>query len=142
MKYSSSGHTEHGIGDNIRMPKLDIRQVLAANIERFNQSSDNQLSIKAGISKSHLSEIMRGLSVPTIDVVAKLADALGRMPWELLADSEETRRRALERLLYNPNVAAPDSEVEKHLPPSPKKVAATRRRKRGTPEGPNPEGAE
>ncbi len=54
---------------------------------------------KAGISQSHLSEILRSVSSVSVDLLADLARAAGCQPWELLADSEETRRAAIDKML-------------------------------------------
>jgi len=37
----------------------------------------NKLAVEAGISPSHLSRIERGLTVPSYDVLDRIADALG-----------------------------------------------------------------
>jgi transcriptional regulator with XRE-family HTH domain len=128
-KYSVLGHSERAIGNNSRMAKSDIKQILAQNIERFNRSSQAKLADRAGMSKSHLSEVMRGISVPTIEIVAQLAEALGRQPWELLADSTATRNAALAKMILGD-----DAEGESVVPP---KIGAARRRRRNGNPKPN-----
>ena len=123
------------------MKKLEIRQVLARNLQDAIDRSpliENQrrLALRSGVSPSHLSEIMRGLCSVTVDLVNDMAHALGVQPWELLADSESTKREALARMLWSGGVT--DSEVEKHLPlpPAPTKEVAPKRKKGGGNEGP------
>lgn len=135
---STFRHPDFGKPHNRRMGKLPIRQILARNLQAaIDKSSlvDNQrgLALRSGVSPSHLSEIMRGISSVTVDLLADLAGALGLQPWELLADSEETKRAALARMMWGGGI--PDKEVEKHLPlppkPAPAKEVAPKRKKPG-----------
>lgn len=48
-----------------------------------------ELSSRAGISRSYLTQIEHGESIPTQDKIIKLAEALGALPSELLG--EDTR---------------------------------------------------
>lgn len=57
------------------------------------------LAQKAGISGSHLSEILRQLASVTVDLVADLAKALGVQPWELLVNGEEAKKVAWTRIV-------------------------------------------
>lgn len=105
-------HPDKPIGQNGRVKKADIRQILARNLrEAMNNSQtlDTQLALagRAGISQSHLSEILRGITSVTVDLVNDLAYALGMEPWELLADSEETRQAALAKLMWGEKSAPP-----------------------------------
>jgi transcriptional regulator with XRE-family HTH domain len=129
-----SGHTDTGIAQNGRMTKLDIRQVLARNLREAMQKSptlNTQLALagRAGISQSHLSEILRGITSATVDLVNDLAFALGVQPMELLADTESARQAALAKMLWGERVE--NSRVAEHypMPPVPKKEAAPRRKK-------------
>jgi len=95
-----------------------LRQILARNIADAMHRMpglDTQLGLaaKAKIGQSHLSRILRGESAATIDRVAKIAKALGMQPWELLVDTELTRRAALERMIVG--ATAPNERVAKAL---------------------------
>lgn len=60
------------------------------------------LAGKAKVSESHLSEVKRGLSTPTIALLNDLAHALGLEAWELLVDWDASRNRVIERLFPPP----------------------------------------
>lgn len=101
------------------------------------------LAGKCGLAVSSLSEIRRGHVSPGIDTLNDIAHALGVQAWELLANDEETRRRAIERALSR--VPVPDDVVEQHypLPPKvealrPRKEVAARRRKKDQGKGARP----
>lgn len=138
---SRFGHSEPPMPDNSGMEKLSIRQILTRNLRDAMTKGgldQKKLAAAAGISESHLSEVLRGISVPTIDLVARLAGAVKLQAWELLADTESTRQAAMARLLWGENVA--NEKVERHypLPPAPvppKKEARPQRKKerRGPP---------
>lgn len=111
-----------------------LRQTLAANItaelERSRiLDSANSLAKRAGISQSHLSKVLRCDAALTTDKLAAIADALGCQPWELLANTEATRKAALERMLGGPVRPVSDQRVEESFPPV-KKTAGSKRRKR------------
>lgn len=111
---------------------MQLRQVLAQNLKKAMDEQpglDTHMAIskRAGIAQSHFSKVMRGEASATTDLIAALAKAVNREPWELLADSEATRKSALERMILGPRV--PDEKVEKHLPVPPKEVAAKHRKK-------------
>jgi transcriptional regulator with XRE-family HTH domain len=132
---SQFGHTERPIADNSGMEKLSIRQILTRNLRDAMKKAgwdQKKLAAAAGISESHVSEVMREISVPTIELVARFANALKLQAWELLADSVATRQAAMARLLWGQGVT--NEKVEQHspLPPveaPPKKEARTPRKK-------------
>lgn len=98
------GHIDGRIADNGRMEKQKLRQVLARNLkdamaEATGLNTQETLSRRAGLSQGYLSELLRGLSAATTDTIADLANALGRQPWELLVDDEETRKSALAKMI-------------------------------------------
>jgi transcriptional regulator with XRE-family HTH domain len=100
-----SAHNEDCFPDNGVMRKADIRQLLTRRLnDEMDRAGMNQqaLAQRAGISVSHLSEIRRGISSVTTDLLNDLAYALGCETWELLIDEEETRRRAIERAVSRP----------------------------------------
>lgn len=121
------------------MAKPDIGQIFRRNLEQaMERAGINQqnLAPKAGMSVGHLSEVRRGLVSPTLGLLGDLAHALGIEPWELLADSETTKRNALAKLLWSGD--APDKAVAEHFGPAPhvpekkaplKKTPAPRRRR-------------
>lgn len=91
-----------------------------------------KLAASAGISASHLSEVLRGISVPTIELVARLAAALKVQTWELVADSDQAKQAAWAKLLWGGAVA--NEKVEQHYPlppatPAPPKEEAPKRKK-------------
>lgn len=135
---SNFRHTDFGKPHNSGMKKIEIRQVLARNLQAEidrHPVIENQraLALRSGVSPSHLSEIMRGMCSVTVDLVNDMAYALGIQPWVLLADSEETKRAALSKMMFGHAVA--DAEVEKYLPFPPKsaphKEGAPKRKKPG-----------
>lgn len=66
---------------------MDIRSRLGHNIRRLRQSqgwSQEQFAFEAGIHRTYISDLERGIRNPTITVVEKLATALGARAGELL----------------------------------------------------------
>lgn len=121
------------IGQNDRMENMALRQTLADNIEAAIErslvlDSANALAKKAGISQSHLSKVLRCEAAATTDLIASIAEALDCQPWELLANTEATRKAALERMLGGPVRPVPDKRVEEVFPTV--KSMAGKRRKR------------
>jgi transcriptional regulator with XRE-family HTH domain len=67
---------------------MDIRRQLARNIKRLRQArgwSQEELADEAGLHRTYVSGIERGVRNPTITIVAVLAKALAVAPAELLA---------------------------------------------------------
>lgn len=84
---------------------MDIKQTLKGRLtEEMERQGINQetLAGRAGISPSHLSEVRRGLSSITVELLNDLAWALHCYAWELLIDDEEIRRDAIERAVTRP----------------------------------------
>ncbi|WP_083276808.1 helix-turn-helix domain-containing protein [Sphingobium phenoxybenzoativorans] len=55
---------------------MDVRQRLAANLRRLRQErelSQEQFAFEAGIHRTYVSDLERGMRNPTINVVEKLA---------------------------------------------------------------------
>lgn len=116
------------IAHNGRMKKVDIRQIFASNLRaRMAERGYNQTNMAtwSGVSQAHISEILRGVSKISLDLVAELAYGLRCEPWELLVDSEATRKNILSKML---------GLEERPPPPEPlkpvKKVVAAQRRKK------------
>ena len=129
---SSAGNSASGIGISLRIPFVDnseLRKVVAHNLRRLMEATpglDTQEAVarKAVIAQSHVSKILRCQANATLDLVAALARAFNVLPWELLANTEATRKAALERMLYGPAQDEPHREL-------PRKEVALRRRKKG-----------
>ena len=71
-----------------------VRQRIGPTIKALRQEqgfSLNTLAEQAGISPSHLSRIERGLTVPSYDVLDRVADALGSDLSELRSEEESAR---------------------------------------------------
>lgn len=129
---------DKAIGENRPMAKpltkAELRQIVGDNIRAAIERSEsvtsiNALAKKAGVSQSNLSEAMRNLSALTTDTLAEIAACLDCQPWELLANTESTRKAALERMLGGPVKLVPNRRVEEVFPPVPKSVAAKRKRR-------------
>lgn len=113
---------------------MQLRQILAHNLKTamaHTPGAETQLALakKAGIAQSHLSKLLRLEAAATTDLIAALARAPGREPWELLADSEATRQAALQRMILGNR--APDARVNELLPPAPIPEVARRKKGRG-----------
>ncbi|MGH6967131.1 MAG: helix-turn-helix domain-containing protein [Phenylobacterium sp.] len=66
---------------------MAIREILSANLRGFRQKSglsQEELAHRAGIDRTYVSSLERGVYAATIDVVERLAKALGVEVWELL----------------------------------------------------------
>ena len=68
---------------------MDVVLLLGENVRRQRQSlgmSQEQLALEAGMKRSYVSELERGLRNPTVRALGRLADALGVCPSALLSD--------------------------------------------------------
>lgn len=66
---------------------MDIRKVIAHNVREFRQEhvwSQEELADRAGVHRTYISQVERAVTNPTATVIAKIADALGVEPCELL----------------------------------------------------------
>jgi transcriptional regulator with XRE-family HTH domain len=79
------------------MDPRDLRQAFAANLRRLRHAkgiSQEDLAYEADVNRTYLSKLEKGVSYPGLEIIAKLADALGIEPAELLTlPSDERRRR-------------------------------------------------
>lgn len=122
------------IHNTVRVKKTtSSREVLAANLARLMEqtpglNSQPAVGKRAGVAPTHVGRILRQESAATIDMLDAIAGAFGLTAWELLTDSEQTRRLAIERMMFGNHV--PDARVEEALPPPPSKVIAMKRRRR------------
>ncbi len=53
--------------------------------------SQEKFAAKAGISRTYMSEIERGVTVVSLESIARIAKALGLVPSVLLRHAEESR---------------------------------------------------
>lgn len=131
------------IGFGYTIPFVDkkpLYQTFIDNVrDRMRESVDvktqTALASRAQMSQGFVSEILSGDSIPSLEIVERVAFALRCQPWELLADSEATRKAALERMILGSRVT--DERAAEHLPPAPEKEAAAKRRKKDD-DGANP----
>ena len=66
---------------------MSIREILAANMKalrRLRGFSQEELAFRADIDRTYVSLLERKKYGATVDVLAKIADALGVEPFELL----------------------------------------------------------
>ncbi len=74
---------------------MDIRVAFAENLRKFRKAaglSQEELAHIAGIERSYVSMLERRLNSPTIDMVAKLAAAIGVQPFELLLPVRKNKK--------------------------------------------------
>lgn len=67
---------------------MDIRRQLSRNLRRLRAEkgwSQEELADRAGLHRTYVSGVERGVRNPTITIVAALAKALGVPPAELFA---------------------------------------------------------
>jgi transcriptional regulator with XRE-family HTH domain len=79
------------------MDPRDLRQAFAANLRRLRHAkgiSQEDLAYTADMNRTYLSKLEKGVSYPGLEIIAKLANALGIEPAELLElPTDESRRR-------------------------------------------------
>src|SRR2546421_9778175 len=66
---------------------MDLREVFATNLRRLRHAkglSQDDLAYEAGVSRSYLSQIEKGVFFASLKIVGKLASALDAEPAELL----------------------------------------------------------
>lgn len=67
---------------------MDIRKVFAQNLRRVRRDrgfSQEELAHRAGVDRTYVSALERGVYSASITMLAKLAQELGVEPWQLLA---------------------------------------------------------
>jgi ribosome-binding protein aMBF1 (putative translation factor) len=65
----------------------DLRQAFAANLRRFRHAkgvSQEDLAYEADVNRTYVSKLEKGVSYPGLEIIAKLANALGVELAELL----------------------------------------------------------
>ena len=73
---------------------MDIRDVFAANLRKARRNarlSQEELAHKAEIDRTYVSALERSRYAATVDMIGKLADALGIEPAELLHRQRKSR---------------------------------------------------
>lgn len=66
---------------------MDVRQIFAENLKKYRKAanlSQEELAHNADIERAYVSLLERRLNSPTIDMLAKLANAIGVEPYQLL----------------------------------------------------------
>jgi transcriptional regulator with XRE-family HTH domain len=69
------------------MDPRDLRQAFAINLRRLRHAkgiSQEDLAYEADVNRTYLSRLEKGVSYPGLEIIAKLAGALGVEPAELL----------------------------------------------------------
>ena len=67
---------------------MDVRKRLGLNVKRLREESglsQEALAFEAGLHRTYVSGVKRGVRNPTVTVVEKLAKALGAATGDLLA---------------------------------------------------------
>lgn len=75
---------------------MDLRDVFATNLRRLRNArklSQDDLAYEAEVSRSYLSQLEKGAFYASLNVVGRLADALGVEPAELLKLPPKRRGR-------------------------------------------------
>lgn len=66
---------------------MDIQRQVGLNVKRIRKEhewSQEDFAFEAELHRTYVSGIERGIRNPTVTIVAKLADALGVQPYDLL----------------------------------------------------------
>jgi transcriptional regulator with XRE-family HTH domain len=69
------------------MDPMDLRQAFAANLRRLRHAkgiSQEDLAYEAGVNRTYLSKLEKGVSYPGLEIITKLANVLECDPAELL----------------------------------------------------------
>lgn len=75
---------------------MDLRGVFAANLRRLRHGkgmSQDALAMEAGVSRSYLSQVEKGVFYASLKVIGRLAVALKAEPAELLTMPKKTKRQ-------------------------------------------------
>ncbi|AXE63609.1 transcriptional regulator [Hyphomonas sp. CACIAM 19H1] len=75
---------------------MEIRAIFAENLKKHRKAaglSQEELAHIAEIERGYVSQLERRLNAPTIDMLAKLANAIGVEPYELLKPGQRIRKK-------------------------------------------------
>ncbi len=75
---------------------MEIRAIFAENLRKHRKAanlSQEELAHIAEIERGYVSQLERRLNSPTIDMLARLAKAIGVEPYQLLEPSSSKQRR-------------------------------------------------
>jgi transcriptional regulator with XRE-family HTH domain len=75
---------------------MDLRDVFAANLRRLRHEkglSQDDLAYEAEVSRSYLSQLEKGAFYAGLNIIGRLAEALGVEPDELLKRGAAERKR-------------------------------------------------
>lgn len=70
---------------------MDLVQLLGENVRRLRVAqglSQEELAFRAGMKRSYLSDLERGIRNPTVKAMGRLATALQVLPIELISSSD------------------------------------------------------
>jgi transcriptional regulator with XRE-family HTH domain len=73
---------------------MDLPKVLGRNIRRIRDglgASQEEIAFRAKLNRAYLSDVERGSRNPTVQIVGRIAKALGVEPKELFANSSDDR---------------------------------------------------
>ena len=76
---------------------MDLREVFAANLRRLRNAkgvSQDELAHEANVSRSYLSQLEKGTFYASLNIVGRVAEALGVEPAELLKMPHKRTPRA------------------------------------------------
>jgi DNA-binding XRE family transcriptional regulator len=78
-----------------RLPAMHLREVFATNLRRWRHTrglSQDDLAYEAGVSRSYLSQLEKGVFYASLKVIGRLAEALEVEPAELLRMPSQQRK--------------------------------------------------
>mgnify|MGYP001545625538 CR=1 len=75
---------------------MDLREVFATNLRRLRQQSgksQDELAYEAGVSRSYLSQLEKGVFYASLKIIGRLAEALSAEPAEFLVPPSKRSTR-------------------------------------------------
>jgi transcriptional regulator with XRE-family HTH domain len=77
------------IADDVRLPAAALFGTRLKRLRRERGLTQAQLAELTGSTAPYVSQVERGYANPTLDVMAKLAEAVGAKVWDLLKPDED-----------------------------------------------------